>query len=232
MFCPLCGAQYREGFTVCSDCRVALVVDPPKNPSANPPQGEDSEIRSFTLLWSGSDARVHSEICEALERKGIPLRSLDTDDYLFNLTMRPAHQVYVPTDLVNSAREAVKQVADMEESENFAESDLLEIPAEEGPENDEHEENEGHRQSHGFGPQDVSVEIWSGENANLAVMIASSLRENGIPYRRDPELSDAEIAQTKRASDELPAMRLLVFPEDEERASEIIREILNAAPPE
>lgn len=205
------------------------MTDPPDDRSANPPPNKDSEITSFTLLWSGSDARVHAEICEALERQGIPLRSLDTDDYLFNLTMRPAHKVYVPAELVNSARDAVKQVADMEESENPTESDLLEIPADEDPENEEYEER---RPSHGLDPEDASVEIWSGEDANLAAMIASSLRENGIPYRRHPGLSDAEIAEAKRASDELSAMRLLVFPEDEERASEIIREILDAAPPE
>lgn len=232
MFCPVCGAQYRPGFTVCSDCQVALVSDPPDNPSANPRPHDDSEIKSFTLLWSGSDARVHAEICQALERQGIPLRSLDTDDYLFNLTMRPAHKVYVPADLVNSAREAVKKVADMEESENPAESDLLEIPADEGLENDDYEKYEQRRPSRRGDPEDASVEIWSGEDANLAAMIASSLRENDIPYRRDPGLSDTEIAEAKRASDELPAVRLLVFPEDEERASEIIREILNAAPPE
>jgi putative signal transducing protein len=32
MFCPECRAQYREGFKVCNDCRVALVDELPAEP--------------------------------------------------------------------------------------------------------------------------------------------------------------------------------------------------------
>jgi hypothetical protein len=85
-------------------------------------------------------------------------------------------------------------------------------------------------------------------------MIASSLRENHIPYRSDPDLSNPDIAGSdiagsdvagsdiaeidilgpdsagKSASDETRATRLFVFPEDEQSAKEIVREIFNAAP--
>jgi hypothetical protein len=30
MFCPRCNAEYREGFTLCSDCKVPLVQEPPE----------------------------------------------------------------------------------------------------------------------------------------------------------------------------------------------------------
>jgi Putative prokaryotic signal transducing protein len=33
LFCPLCGAEYRDGFDECSDCGVALVIEaPPETP--------------------------------------------------------------------------------------------------------------------------------------------------------------------------------------------------------
>jgi hypothetical protein len=86
----------------------------------------------------------------------------------------------------------------------------------------------------------------------LAAMIGSSLRENHIPYRSDPDLSNPDLAEPpdiagsdiaepdipgpdtaeKSASDETRATRLFVFPEDENSAKEIVREIVNAAPPE
>ena len=39
MFCPQCRTEYREGFSECADCRVALVaVLPPLAAKAAPPQ--------------------------------------------------------------------------------------------------------------------------------------------------------------------------------------------------
>jgi hypothetical protein len=261
MYCPLCGGEYRPGFTVCSDCQVALVPDPPRAGSPNA-SNDNSDEKSFALVWSGNDSRLHAEICEALDREKIPARSLGSEDHLFNLATRPAFEVYVPADLVNSAREAIKQVAAMEEIAEPSESDLLEIPAEEGSPNDNDEDEEERRDSRGLDPQDATVAIWSGQNRELAAMIASSLRENHIPYRSDPDLSDPDLAAPpdiagsdiagsdiagsdiaepdipgpdsaeKSASDQMRPTRLFVFPEDEKSAKEIVREIVNAAPPE
>ena len=55
MFCPQCKAEYRPGFTLCSDCRIDLVEElPPANP-------QDPEVdfnsrpdlapRRFFLAW-------------------------------------------------------------------------------------------------------------------------------------------------------------------------------------
>lgn len=245
MYCPLCGAEYRPGFTVCSDCQVALVPDPPGTPSAN----ASTDGLSLRPVWSGNDPRQLAEICAALERQKIPTRTFRREDrlYDFNPTAHADFEVYVPADLVNSAREAIKQVAAMEEIAERSESDLLEIPAEDRPSNDSAEEYEERSGSRNLDPQDATVEIWSGQNRELAAMIASSLRENHIPCRSYPDLSDADLAEPpdiagpdiaepdipgKHASDRMRPTRLFAFPEDEKSAKEIVREIVNAAPPE
>jgi hypothetical protein len=258
MYCQLCGAEYRPGFTVCSDCQVALVPDPPRGGSANVSVDAISDEKSFALVWSGNDSRLHVEICEALDLQKIPARTLGSEDHLFNLATRPAFEVYVPADLVNSARETIHEVAGIEEIEEPSESDILEIPAEEGSPNDNDEDEEERRDSRNLDPQDATVEIWSGQSRELAAMIASSLRENHIPSRTDPDLFDPDLAEPpdiarssdiaepdipgpdsaephfekKDASDEMRATQLFVFPEDEKSAKEIVREIVNAAPPE
>ncbi len=37
-FCPSCGVEYREGFTRCSECNVALVAEPPPTPEPVGPE--------------------------------------------------------------------------------------------------------------------------------------------------------------------------------------------------
>jgi len=50
-WCPECGAEYREGFTECSECRVALTNEPPA--SARPPEPPGPpwvEVASYTTV--------------------------------------------------------------------------------------------------------------------------------------------------------------------------------------
>jgi hypothetical protein len=250
MYCPVCGAEYREGFTVCSDCQVALVPDPPRDPSAHPFTDDNSGDTSFVLVWSGSDARKHAEVCEALDRQKIPARTLGSEDHLFNVTRRPAFEVYVPAGLLSPAREALHPAdpaeagsEELSDSEELLESGILEIPGEEGPphqnddEDDDANDDEERDNPLNFDPQDATVEVWSGQDADMAAMITSSLRENHIPYRPDPDVSDPDtsdpdIAEPQSAPDETPVTRLFVFPEYTKRAKAIVREIVDAVPPE
>jgi len=64
MFCPHCKAEYRAGFTRCSDCDVALVesLDQTEIHSNNPALSGTPE-----LLWSGTDAGIRRGIIDALE---------------------------------------------------------------------------------------------------------------------------------------------------------------------
>ena len=55
MFCPKCRAEYRSGFTRCSDCAVALVVDLPPHSPHDPDLREnerpDLARKSHFLAW-------------------------------------------------------------------------------------------------------------------------------------------------------------------------------------
>jgi hypothetical protein len=223
MYCPLCGAEYRPGFTVCSDCQISLVPDPPIHPEplADRPAGDTL----FALAWSGSDPRKHAEICEALERQKIPQRTLRREDHLFNPTAHADLEVYVPVDLMSSALQAINEAAATDALDQLAESGSLEIPAEDDAPNGDPDDDD--RVDLNRDPQDATVEIWSGQDADMATMITSALRENRIFYRTDSDRTESE-----SPSDEMHPATVFVFPENEQRSKAIVREIVDAVPPQ
>jgi len=66
-------------------------------------------------------------------------------------------------------------------------------------------------------PTDATVAVWRGEDVDTREMLTMSLRENDIFARVEERDGAAEV---------------LVMPEDEERAQEIVREIVEGKPPE
>src|SRR5215468_1382105 len=72
MFCPSCQAEFRSGFTRCSDCGVALVAEHeearPKAPTIREglPPGYDE------LLWRGDDAPLYLRLLSALGAASVP----------------------------------------------------------------------------------------------------------------------------------------------------------------
>src|SRR3990172_3899283 len=62
MFCPKCGAEYREGFTVCSDCGVGLVEGHPPEP----------EFVEFVTVYRSGNPALLALAKSILEDAGIP----------------------------------------------------------------------------------------------------------------------------------------------------------------
>ena len=224
MYCPLCGAEYRPGFSICSDCQVALVPDPPRAASAESAVASGS----FVTVWAGDDPLRHGEICEALDRQKIPAQTLDREDRSFNLATQPAFEVFVPADFADGARKAIKEINSAEEeAARLSESGTPEIPEEEDLSNEDSEDGG----TLDLDPEGATVEVWSGTDAHTAAMIVSSLRENQILCRSEPVVAGPKSAP-RNTPDKVGPTTLFVFPQDQRRAREIIREIVDAVPPE
>src|SRR5215813_1122365 len=109
LYCPNCGAEYREGFSSCSDCH-ALLVREPQHDFRQEPATEPGDPNSdpFCAFWQGDDPRIHAELCGVLEEAGIPQKTVYRQDHLFNLANYPTFQVGVPASRFEDAENAVR----------------------------------------------------------------------------------------------------------------------------
>lgn len=68
MFCPECGSEYREGFTTCVECEVALVPELPAEFAEPGPEEDDALV---SVLAAG-DLSLLTRARSLLEAEGIP----------------------------------------------------------------------------------------------------------------------------------------------------------------
>lgn len=240
MICPQCKAEYRPGFTHCVDCDVDLVWELPKNAIEMRRVGADGEYRvpggpgdpnedPFCSFWKGDDPRVHAELCSVLDEAGIPHNTVYRRDHLFNLRNYAAFEVGVPFSMYERAENAVKEAyegADRTDVESLGLKGLLmergellaELPETLTP---PEEENLPGPPNAGEGtdwyPEDATVSVWSSESGEFGEFLVAALHENGVRCRLAANGSRAE---------------LYVLLEDEKRAREIVREVVEGKPPE
>ena len=107
MFCPECRTEYREGFTVCSDCGKTLVPElPPK-----PPKQIPSESADFEEVLGFMDEGVVAIVKSLLDEEGI-------DYYIvgeFSVPKGPDQKLMVRKDQAERAREILKDLESDEE---------------------------------------------------------------------------------------------------------------------
>jgi len=219
MFCPQCKAEYREGFSRCADCDVDLVRELPAAAIVRqePVDPGDPDEDPFCSFWEGDDPRLHLEICALLDQEGIAHKTVRREERLFSFSNKQAFQIGVPYSQFERAEDVVQKAygcADDEAAPEATEEEPspLALPETTGP--------DLLREVAGTGdwyPEDASVEVWSGEYLHPGEIVAMSLKENLIRHRFDR-------AESKNA--------IFVLQEDEERAREIVREVVEGVPPE
>jgi hypothetical protein len=249
MFCPKCGAEYRRGYTSCADCQVFLVDERPgANQLARPQRREaDGDVEGggsegdtnydyagaarvpaqpgdpnedpFCSFWKGRDARVCAELCTVLDEAGIPHKTVHRQDHLFNMNSQSPYELGVPASLYEKAELAVKEAFGTDET---GEDAVALLPA---PDRQPADFEKGLRDAIADAnewlgpryPEDATVEVWSGEEAekDTKEMIEMSLRENDLLCRSEEENG---------------RIKLMVLPEGEGRARQIVREIVEGTP--
>ena len=245
MYCPRCGTEYRQGFTHCSDCDVDLVWEPPQQAIVASPidawghvhgtvPGEPGDPNSdpFCSFWKGDDARVHAELCEVLEEAGIPHNTVFRRDHLFNLTNFPAYEVGVPFSMFQRAENAVKEAYGTDDVGEVGATELQgrvlperssapqKLPARLTPPIDEDIPGPPNAGAPGdWFAEDATVKVWSSDGRSEAhtEFLVAALHENGIHCRVDHLGRNDE---------------LYVLPDDQQRAEEIVREVVENKPPE
>jgi hypothetical protein len=243
MFCPKCGAEYRQGFTHCVDCDVDLVWEEPKQSVVAshtdewgnvhhtvPGEPGDPNTDPFCSFWKGDDARVHAELCEVLHEAGIPHNTVFRRDHLFNLTNYPAYEVGVPFSMFQRAENAVKEaygtddvVVGRTELQGRILPEFSSAPRRAAitlkPPIGEDILGPPNAGAQGdWFPEDATARIWSPrDGCAQPEFLVAVLHENGIRCLAD---------QTREGG------AIYVLPEDEARAREIIREVVANAPQE
>jgi hypothetical protein len=218
MFCPLCKAEYRQGFTRCADCDVDLVPVLPPEPDPPEPAPDDAGPDSVVLCQEDDPATL-TAIVSALQEAGIryndyPIHNPEAGlgrAFPLKVSVGQLYEIRVAPSDLSAAQDILKDVLD--KGSELSAADELEDSCVEGSAPDDLGADEP------LGDSATLALVWSGEEGSIEGFITVALRENGIPTRREA------------SEDDPPHIRLLVPPEKLPRAKEIVREVVEGAPP-
>jgi hypothetical protein len=111
VYCPKCRAEYREGFTECSDCHIRLVAEKPR--AAQSPGDPSLE---WVTVFEGDDPLVIGAAKELLEQAGIPSYVLGGEIgpryALVAEYMHPWRKIQVGRDRETEARAVLQRFED------------------------------------------------------------------------------------------------------------------------
>ncbi|HTS12893.1 MAG TPA: hypothetical protein VMH00_12305 [Candidatus Limnocylindrales bacterium] len=242
MFCPVCKAEYRLGITHCPDCDVDLVEQLTADGSDGRDVATDSE--GNLLVWSGVEPHLYRAICDALDSAGIAHHDTDREFGLPAFGQKMLLVWVSPGDWARAGmilEEVLREpdLADRDDIRVRAEAARLEpfrfgkpiysteperradpfaaVSTESLLSDNASTEATPDDIVEDFHPDEATSEVWSGEE-EMEETVRLCLRENGIG------------CVVEGGSDGKQHLR--VMPSAEARAKEIVREVVEATPPE
>jgi hypothetical protein len=239
MFCPICKSEAGARSNRCPQCGANLLAYIPANEAAAGRVLTDSEGRE--LLWSGLSLKIHAAICRGLADAGIEYKASEKSFGLMPATVQTASFIWVSradrpraisvmNNLPANSKpdkppdEATRDAAILipwglnrtilgraleGEAPFDAEYSLFDSGSNDSPTPDDLVQD--------FKADEATCEVWVGEDARMAQYFDDCLRGVGIGcvVRQDGT-----------------SVRVLVLPAAEKRAREVIREIVEASPPQ
>jgi hypothetical protein len=207
MFCPNCKTEYREGFSKCSDCGADLVRELPG-------PGDPAFGNSAALVWMGSGDQSLAAVKKLLTQAKIKYSEARPSSHmLFRSGLNVTQIFVVPNDLAPARLLIDDRFIEAEKSAEPVDTD----DSDDGPA-DEVVEDDGAAL---IAPADVPNSVPKNWNPSLASCtiwrddllenVHVNLLENGIGCHIISEDGSA---------------RIMIYPADEPRAREIIREII------
>ena len=212
MICPNCKCEYLAGVTQCSDCGVAL-VDALNLTPATPP-----DLGGIVHLWGGNDPGKFAAVKGALETAGIPVMNPDERGHFIFPSMRTKMEIAVYAADLEKAEKVLIELGEWDDPGELTpeEREALALPESEVLDGDEDPgvpvEDPGY-----WDDELPATEVWKGGEEYFADTLMACFRENGIPSHKVAEAG---------------GWRLEVRPAQEAQAKEIVREVVEARPPE
>ena len=207
MFCPNCKTEYREGFSRCSDCGADLVRELPR-------RGDPNSKDFAELIWMGSNPQALAAVKKLLAEAGIRFSEGNPESHTLFAKALPSAQIYVlSSDFLRARMIIDDRFAEHDEDfESAGAEDSGEGEAEETLEDNDNKSDAPldvpNTVPTDWNPRLASCTIWRDD---LLENVRANLLENGIGCHVISEGGSA---------------RLVIYPADEPRAREIIRDII------
>lgn len=237
MFCPVCHAEYRQGFTQCNDCGVNLVPSLAANANLSLVEANPNDD-SVLLLWSGVDPRFFTALKDALHDAGIEYDENPAVPQLLSAVRRDTFQIRIRSADSPAAEKLLAEISGRDAGQDRTPLDMLADSTTtvdpfhlgrpvfnragngegtEGPsaqtESDADDVPEDFVEH--FDPENATVEVWTGTDSEMAQVFQECLSNVGIGCVVNADRGQAQV---------------FVTPAAEERAREVIREIEEATP--
>ena len=184
-----------------------------------PPAQEDARAKALRSVWVGNSALDCAALCGALKEAGIYYRVDEQKELAVSRTIDRyqigvAEKDFEPAVAITGGfhPEGLE-----EEKEEDVSADEIPAPQEQGEPGSDWVEGSKRIRRREWYPEDATSLAWEGDPADWHKAIEMSLLEHDIPMRWEMQDGKAQ---------------LFVLPEDEERAKEIVREILEGEPQE